>query len=133
MYGLSIYEIKRICHYTHFFNNLTWKFSAFYNFSEKIQVLNIKLIHLLSPSSFLILILIISHYLKLSRKCENVFVFPSMSRYCMIYFGYSPIKGFIFLEQIIYKKSDIKNLIYCYYFMDYHLTFKKKEKMGSPD
>ena len=57
----------------------------------------------------------------------------SMSKYCMIYFGYSSIKGFRFLEQIIYKKSDIKNLTYCYCFMDYHLTFYKKEKMGSPD
>ena len=28
------------------FHNLTWKFSAFYNFSEKIQVLNIKLKYL---------------------------------------------------------------------------------------
>ena len=59
------------------FHNLTWKFSAFYKFSEKIQVLNIKLIYLLSPFSFLILILIIAHDLKLSRKCENVFAFPS--------------------------------------------------------
>ena len=28
------------------FHNLTWKFSAFYKFSEKIQVLNIKLKYL---------------------------------------------------------------------------------------
>ena len=59
------------------FHNLTWKFSAFYKFSEKIQVLNIKLKYLESPSSLFILILTIAHDLKLSRKCENVFVFQS--------------------------------------------------------
>ena len=30
MFGLSIYEIKRICHPRSIFHNLTWKFSAFY-------------------------------------------------------------------------------------------------------
>ena len=45
--------------------------------SEKIQILNIKLKYLQSPPSFFILVLIIAHDLKLSRKCENVFVFPS--------------------------------------------------------
>ena len=59
------------------FHNLTWNFSAFYKFSEKFQVLNVELIYLKSPSSFLILILIIAYDIKLSRKCENVFVFPS--------------------------------------------------------
>ena len=34
-----------------------------------------------------------------------------------------PHKRISILEQIMYKKSDIKNLIYCYYFMDYHLAF----------
>ena len=58
------------------FHNITWNFSAFYKFSETIQVLNIKLKYLLSPSSFLILILTIAEDLKLSRKCENIFVFP---------------------------------------------------------
>ena len=28
----------------------------------------------------------------------------------------------------MYNKSDIKNLIYCYHFINYYLTFKKKEK-----
>ena len=57
-----------ICH------DLTWKFSAFYKFSEKIQVLNIKPKYLLSPSILFIFILIIAHDLKLSSKCKNVFV-----------------------------------------------------------
>ena len=35
MYGLSIYEIKRICQLAQLFHNLTGKFSAFYKFSEK--------------------------------------------------------------------------------------------------
>ena len=59
------------------FHNLTWKFSAFHKFSEKIQVLNIKLKYFLSPSSFFILVLIIAHDLKLSRKRENVLFFSS--------------------------------------------------------
>ena len=52
---------------------------------------------------------------------ENVKMYlfsQAMSKYCMIYFGYSLTKGFRFLEKIIYKKSDIKIL-----FMDYHLAF----------
>ena len=59
------------------FHNLTWKFLAFTNFLKKIQVLNIKLKYLSSPSSFFILISIIAHDLKLSRKCENIFLFPT--------------------------------------------------------
>ena len=59
------------------FHNLTWKFSAFYKFSEKVQVLNIKLKYLYSPSSFFNLILTIAQDLKLSRKCKNIFVFPT--------------------------------------------------------
>ena len=70
MYELSIYVSPRLI-----FHNLTWKFSAFYKFSGKKQVLNIKPKYLLSPSSFFISI--IAHELKLSRKCEKVFVFPS--------------------------------------------------------
>ena len=61
---------------------------------------------------------------------ENVKMYlfsQAMSRYCMIYFGYSPIKDFDFWSKLYKKKSDIKNLIYCYYFTDYPLTFKKKE------
>ena len=56
------------------FHNTTWKFSAFHKFSEKsksfILSLNICNRH---PAFF---ILIIAHDLKLSRKCENIFVFP---------------------------------------------------------
>ena len=77
MYGLSIYEIKKNMSPRSIFHNLTWKFLAFYKFSEKkTQVLNIKLKYLKSLSSFFNLILIIAHDLKLSRKCHNLFVFP---------------------------------------------------------
>ena len=37
MYGLSIYEKKDMSPHS-IFHNLTWKFSAFYKFSEKFQV-----------------------------------------------------------------------------------------------
>ena len=97
MYGLSIYEIKRIYHHAQFFI-ISWNFSAFCKFfGKKTQVLNIKLKYLLSPSSFFILILINAHDLKLSRKCENVFVFPSRVELLhVIYFGNSPKKDFYF-------------------------------------
>ena len=64
--------------------------------SEKIQVLNIKLKYLQSPSSFFILILIIAHDLKLSRKCENVLVFPSRVKILHDIFCLFPIKEFDF-------------------------------------
>ena len=53
----------------------------------------------------------------------------SMSRYCMIYFGYSPIKGFRFLEQIIYKKSDIQILLLLFHGLSFDIL-EKKEKNG---
>ena len=39
MYGLSIYEIKRIRHHAQFFIVSHGKFSAFYKFSEKHKTL----------------------------------------------------------------------------------------------
>ena len=57
------------------FSSSQRKISAFYK-PEK-QVLNIKLKYLYSPSSFFIVILILAHDLKLSRKCANLFGFLS--------------------------------------------------------
>ena len=53
-----------------------------------------------------------------------------MSRYCMIYFGYPPIKGFQFLEQILYKKSDIKILFIVIISWTIIWHFRKKNKNG---
>ena len=56
---------------------ISHEFSAFYIFLEKKpEVLIINLKYLSSPSNLFILILIFARDLKLSRKCENVFVFP---------------------------------------------------------
>ena len=62
-------------------------FSILQIFWEKKQVLNIKLKYLWSPSSFFILILIIAHDLKLSRKRENGFVFPTCVKILHDIFG----------------------------------------------
>ena len=37
IHGLSIYEIKRICHRAYFFQNLILKFTAFDQFSRNIK------------------------------------------------------------------------------------------------
>ena len=53
-----------------------------------------------------------------------------MSRYCMIYFGYSPIKGFRFLEQIIYKNPILKTLFIVIISWTIIWHFRKKKKWG---
>ena len=77
MHGRSIKEIKRMHHDAHFFQISHASFQHFTNFLEKKQVLNVKLKCLQSPSSHFILILLIVHDIKLSRKCEHLFVFRS--------------------------------------------------------
>ena len=81
---------KMICHRAQFFiishgsfHNLTWKFQHLTNF---LKVLDIKLKHLLSSSSFFILIMIIGHDLKLSK----IFVFPSRVKILHDIFWYPP-------------------------------------------
>ena len=82
-----------------FFHNLMWKFSAFGQFSGYNPIFNAKLKLLLLSSSFLILILITAHDLKLFRKREKYYLFSqAITRYCMIYFGSSPKIGFRFFE-----------------------------------
>ena len=50
-----------------------------------------------------------------------------MSRYCMIYFGYSPQKGFRFLEQIIYKNLILKSyLLLLFYRLSFDILEKRK-------
>ena len=74
MHGLSIYEIKMICHHAELSHYGSYQHLTI--FLKITEILNIKLKTLSSPS-FFILILIIAHDLKLSRKCEKELVFPS--------------------------------------------------------
>ena len=51
-----------------------------------------------------------------------------MSRYCMLYFGYTPIKGFRCLELIIYKKLTSKILFIVIISWTIIWHFRKKKK-----
>ena len=73
-----------------------------------------------------------------SNFLENVKMYlfsQAVSRHCMIYFVYSPIKGFRFLEKIIHKNSEIKNLIllFLFHWLYFDILEKKDKNRGSPD
>ena len=79
-------------------------FSIIANFLEKtLQVLNIKLKYLQSPSSLFILLLIIAQDLKFSRKCANVFIFQAVPRYVLVI----PPRKDLDYKIIYIKQSDI--------------------------
>ena len=70
-----------------------------------------------------------------SRFLENVKVHlfsQAMSRYCMIYFGYSPHKRIPIFRVIIYKKSDIKKtyLLLLFHGLSFDILEKNKKKIG---
>ena len=132
MYGLSIYEIKMICQHAHFFYNLTWKFSAFYKFSEKNPkslILSFSICNRHPASLFFFLLFGMT-----SSFLENVKIHLFsivLSRYCMIYFGNTPQKRIsIFRVNYILKYLTLKNYFFVFISFTVIWHFRKKRKIG---
>ena len=80
MYGLSIYEIKRICHRVRFFIISHGIFQHFTNFLKNKQTNNRRPEYQVKIVVSFILISIITHDIKLLRKSEKIVIFPSRGK-----------------------------------------------------
>ena len=78
-YAWSIYETKRIFHRS-VFNNLNWKFPAFYQISEQMRIG-------LSPKYQAIVSVIFSQLYLIVAYVQIYLLSYATTRYCMIYFS----------------------------------------------
>ena len=63
----------------------------------------------------------------LLEKVQVYLLSHAVTRYCMIYFGYSSKIGICFYNNSCIKKSDVENLENLFLIdMDYYNTFQKK-------